>query len=101
MENYETVYILRPDLTEEAAKKINDKILEVISRRGGGLTDRKDLGKKMLAYKISHQNRGHYFQLNFQGSGPVVEDLEKNLRFTEEVLRFLTVRPESLAEGGV
>ncbi|MBI2082626.1 MAG: 30S ribosomal protein S6 [Deltaproteobacteria bacterium] len=100
--NYETVYILKPDLTEDVMKKINSKILEILARRGGKLLDQKDLGKKMLAYKISHQNRGHYFQLNFEGSGPVIEDLEKNLRLTEEVLRFLTVRPvQEKEEGGV
>lgn len=101
MQHYETVYILRPDLTEEVKKKINDKILDVLSRRGGKVLERKDLGLRMLAYRIARQNKGHYYQLNFEGQGPAIEDLEKNLRLTEEVLRFLTTRAEQGQEGGL
>jgi small subunit ribosomal protein S6 len=99
---YETVYILRADLTEEGTKKIHDKVNEVVARRGGKVVQHQDLGTKMLAYRIARQNKGRYFQLNFDGGGQVVDDLEKNLRLTEEVLRFLSVRfEEAPSTGGV
>lgn len=88
---YETVYILRPDLTDEGAKKANDKVGEVVSRYKGKIDSSKDLGKKPLAYRIAKQTKGHYFQLNFHGTGQVVEELERFLRLSEEVIRFLTV----------
>lgn len=96
---YETVYILNPDLPEEGAKKINTKVSEVVQRKGGKLLAQKDLGLKSLAYRISRQNRGRYFQVDYEGSGEVVSDLERNLRLTEECLRFLTVRQEPRQEG--
>ena len=92
MEAYETIYLLRSDLTEEGVKKINDKVAEILSRRGGKMVAQKDLGMKPLAYRIERQTRGRFYQLNFEGDGPVIDDLEKNLRLSEECLRFLTVR---------
>jgi small subunit ribosomal protein S6 len=89
---YETIYILRADLTEEAEKKINDKIAEVLARFQGKLEETRDLGKRPLAYRIAKHTKGHYFQLNYQGAGQAVEELERHLRLSEDVVRFLTVR---------
>lgn len=89
---YETVYILRPDLSDEGVKKASDKVAEIIGRLKGQLDSAKDLGRRQLAYRIAKQTKGHYFQLNFRGSGQVIEELERHLRLSEEVLRFLTVR---------
>lgn len=89
---YETVFILRPDLTDEGTKKVTDKIAELIGRFHGQLGASKDLGKRQLAYRIAKQVKGHYFQLNYRGTGQVVEELERFLRLSEEVIRFLTVR---------
>ncbi len=91
---YETIFILRPDLTEEGTKKIHDRIAEIIGRSQGQVVGVKDLGKKQLAYPIAKQTRGHYFQVNFQGTGKAVEDLERHLRLSEEAIRFLTVHAE-------
>jgi small subunit ribosomal protein S6 len=89
---YETVYILRADLTDETEKKINDKVTEVLARFQGKLEELRDLGKRPLAYRIAKHTKGHYFQLNYQGGGQVVEELERHLRLSEDVVRFLTVR---------
>ena len=89
---YETVYILRGDLSDEGIKKANDRVQELIGRFQGQMEPLKDLGKRQLAYRIAKQFRGHYFQLNYRGSGQVVEELERHLRLSEEAIRFLTVR---------
>jgi small subunit ribosomal protein S6 len=94
---YETVYILRPDLTDEATKKVNDKIAEVIARFGGLNLAAKDLTKKSLAYRIEKHTKGHYFQLNYSGPGQVIEELERHMKLSEDVIRFLTVRDEAVA----
>lgn len=91
--SYETIYIIRADLTDEAEKKVQDKILETISRFGGKLESAKDLMKRPLAYPIAKHSKGHYIQLNYLGTGQVVEELERHLRLTEDIIRFLTVRP--------
>lgn len=92
MVNYETMYILRPDLTDEAVKKASDRIAEIIGRSKGEIDSAKDLGRRQLAYRIAKQTKGHYFQLNFRGEGGVIDELERHLRLSEEVIRFLTVR---------
>ena len=89
---YETVYILRPDLTEDGTKKVNDKVSGLIARYQGQVAQVRDLGKKQLAYHIAKQNKGHYFQINYSGAGQVVDELERHLRVSEEVIRFLTVK---------
>lgn len=91
--SYETIYIIRADLTDEAEKKIQDKVTEVVGRFGGKIESAKDLMKRPLAYRIAKHTKGHYFQLNYEGTGQVVEELERHLRLTEDVIRFLTVRP--------
>lgn len=92
MSHYETVYILRADLSEEGTRKVNEKIGEVLTRRGGRLLEQRDLGTKALAYRIARQNKGRYFQLQFEGGGTVIDEVERNLRLAEECLRFITVR---------
>lgn len=91
---YETIFILRPDLTDEMEKRIQDKIAETVSRFQGKIESVKDLGKKPLAYRIAKHMKGHYIQLNYLGNGQVVEELERHLRLAEDVIRFLTVKPE-------
>lgn len=88
---YETICILRGDLTDEGAKKVSDKIAEIIGRNQGQIEQIKDLGRKPMAYRIANQTKGHYFQLNYNGGSHLVQELEKNLGFSEEVIRFLTV----------
>lgn len=89
---YETIFILRPDLSDEAVKKASDRVSEIVARSKGRIEEVKDLGKKQLAYRIAKQTKGHYFQLNFRGSGEAVDELERHLRLSEEILRFLTVK---------
>ena len=90
---YETIYIIRADLPDEMGKKIQDKAAEVVARFGGKVEASKDLGKKPLAYQIAKHTKGHYIQLNYDGTGQTVEELERHLRLTEDIIRFLTVRP--------
>lgn len=89
---YETVYIMRADLTDEMTKKANDKVGEIVQRYGGRLEPLKDMGKKQLAYPIAKMSRGHYFQLNYFGTGKTTEELERHLKMSEDVIRFLTVK---------
>ena len=98
---YETVYILRPDLTDEGVKKANDKVADLVKHYQGTMKPVKDLGKKPLAYQIAKHTKGHYMQLNYEGSGQVVEELERHFRLSEDIIRFLTVRANSLQEAAL
>ncbi len=92
VQDYETVYILKPDLTDEMIKKVSDRLQEIITKNEGQFEVIRDLGRKALAYRIAKYFKGHYFMLHFHGTGKTVSELEKNLRIMEDVIRFLTVQ---------
>ncbi len=91
---YETIFILKADLTEEGEKKTQEKIKDLVARHHGQMAAVKDLGKKQLAYRIAKHTKGHYVQMNYLGTGQVVEELERFLKLSEDVIRFLTVRAQ-------
>ncbi|MBI1909222.1 MAG: 30S ribosomal protein S6 [Deltaproteobacteria bacterium] len=92
MREYEIVYILKGNLEGPAAEKIGEKIKELVGRNKGILLGLRYLGKKMLAYRIEKETRGNYYLLSFLGEGAIITELEKIFRYTEEVIRFLTVK---------
>jgi len=92
MREYETVYILRPDMTEQEEAAINSRLAEVVTREKGHLLKQAIWGKKKLAYEIRHFNKGLYVSLKYVSEAPVVQELERNLKILEPVIRFGTFR---------
>ena len=88
---YETIYILRPDVDNAAAEKVVDRAKDVIARLDGTLTKLDNWGKRKLAYPIQKSNRGIFVYLKYVGYGDLVAELERNLRLLDEVVRFQTV----------
>lgn len=91
---YETLFITRPELSDEALKNIQEKIKGVISNYQGDIVLAEDWGKRKLAYRIQKETRGNYTYFVYTGAGDVVHEVERNLRLQEHVLRFLTVNLE-------
>lgn len=92
MREYETVYVLKPDLDASHLAKVSDRIKKVLSQKKASILNQKDWGKRKLAYRIKKFQFGHYLYIGFEGEGSVVPELEKILKYDEDVLRFLTVR---------
>jgi small subunit ribosomal protein S6 len=88
---YETIYILRPDVSNDAAEKIVDRAKDVIARLDGTLTKLDNWGKRKLAYPIQKNSRGIFVYLKYVGFNDLVAELERNLRLLDEVVRFQTV----------
>jgi small subunit ribosomal protein S6 len=88
---YETIYILRPTVDNDAAEKIVDRVKDVISRLDGTLTKLDNWGKRKLAYPIQKNSRGIFVYLKYVGFGDLVAEIERNLRLLDEVVRFQTV----------
>jgi len=88
---YETIYILRPDVSNDAAEKIVDRAKDVIARLDGTLTKLDNWGKRKLAYPIQKNTRGVFVYLKYVGFNDLVAELERNLRLLDEVVRFQTV----------
>lgn len=91
---YETMYILRPDLTEEQVEQSVTKYQTQITENGGELLDTQHRGKRRLAYPILKHKEGIYVQMNFKGGGDQIAPMERSMRLSEEILRFLTVKQE-------
>ena len=89
---YETIYILRPDVPREGAEKVSSRLKEVVSREGGRLTLVETWGRRQLAYKVSRYRRGVYVYLKYVGLGALVTELERNLRMLDDVLKYQTVK---------
>ena len=94
MQVYESIFIVRPTLSDEDTNKIIDKMKGVLERSGGSLLKLENWGKKKLAYEVKRERKGTFVYLNFQSSGSVVAELERSYRLEDSVLKFLTVRLE-------
>ena len=89
---YELVFIIRPDVTDEDIEVIKDRSLGIITDRDGNVLKVDDWGKRRLAYEIQDYAKGHFVLMNYLGSSEVVDELERTLRIDDGVLRFLTVK---------
>lgn len=89
---YETIYILRPDITNEAVGTVNAKIRSVIETGGGTLLKVDNWGKRRLAYEVKKQMKGMYLFFSYLGTAGLVEEIERNLRLTDAVIRAYSVK---------
>ena len=91
---YETMYILRPDIAEDEVNNHIEKYNKLLEEYGGTILDSQMRGKRRLAYQISKHREGIYVQLSHQGDGQHVSKIEKSMRLSEDVIRYMTVKQE-------
>ena len=91
---YETMYILRPDIAEDEVTSHIDKYNKLLEESGGKILDSQMRGKRRLAYQIAKHREGIYVQLSHQGDGQHIFKIEKAMRLSEDVIRYLTVKQE-------
>lgn len=97
MREYETTFIVQPEISDEGSQTILTKLDGILETGGATRLMCEDHGKRKLAYEIRKFHKGHYYTLQFLNDGQVVPDLERTLRLDESVLRFLTI----MADGEV
>ena len=89
---YELMFIVRPDMTEEDLDKLISTLQAVVPPTGGNVVKVEKMGKRRLAYTVRRFHDGIYVLMVVEGGGPVMHELERRLRVTEPVIKFLTVR---------
>jgi small subunit ribosomal protein S6 len=89
---YELMFIVRPDMTEEDLDKLIATLQSVVPTSGGSLKSVDKMGKRRLAYTVRKFHDGIYVLMVVEGGGAVIQELERRLRVTEPVIKFLTVR---------
>jgi len=92
MNNYETLYVLKPTLTDEETAANIAKIEAILVREGAEILATNNMGMRKLAYPVEKNERGVYTIVYFKAEGTVINELERNLKFNEEVIKYLTVR---------
>jgi small subunit ribosomal protein S6 len=89
---YELMFIVRPDMVEEDLDKLISTLETAVSGTGGTVKSVERMGKRRLAYTVRRFHDGVYVLLTVEGGGGLIHELERRLRVTEPVLKFLTVR---------
>jgi len=89
---YETLFVIKPTLTEEEIAAQIAKVKDVLTKEGAELLATNNMGMRKLAYPVEKNDRGYYTVLFYKGEGTVINELERNLKINEEVLKFLTVK---------
>ena len=88
------MYILRPDIAEDEVTNHIDKYNKLLEEFGGTILDSQMRGKRRLAYQIAKHREGIYVQLSHQGDGQHIFKIEKAMRLSEDVIRYMTVKQE-------
>jgi small subunit ribosomal protein S6 len=96
---YENVFIARQDISSAQAEALADSFATLVGEQGGQVTKREYWGLRNLSYRIKKNRKGHYMLFNLDAPPAAVNELERNMRINEDVIRYLTVRVEALEEG--
>jgi small subunit ribosomal protein S6 len=89
---YEVMFIVRPDVEEDEVEKLITSFSSTVTSGGGVVKSVEKMGRRKLAYVVRKFADGNYVLLTIEANGPVVLELERRLRVTEPVIKFITVR---------
>jgi len=101
LQRYEVVAIVLADLNEDDLNALIERIQNIITERKGVIAKLDKWGKRHLAYEIKKQRDGYYFLIDFAGDGAIVNEIERNCKIDDRVIKFMTIRKEgaTTAEG--
>lgn len=97
MRQFETLLLFSPELSAENREGLLKNLAAIIEREGGRIEEVDQWGMRDLAYPVRKQMRGFYVRLVYAGPGPIVAELERNLRITEGIFKFITVKLDKKA----
>ncbi|MFN0063894.1 MAG: 30S ribosomal protein S6 [Myxococcaceae bacterium] len=92
LREYETIFLLKPDLTDDNVDKVKERVRDIVGREGGKLLRFTIWGKKKTAYALAKAPRAIYVHTSYLGRSGLVAEVERNLRNYDEVSRFLSVK---------
>ena len=92
MNKYEAMYIVTPEMEDEAIKGVIEKFSGIITANGGEIEKTDEWGRKKLAYPIDYKTEGYYVLVNFAAAPELPRELERHFRNDESILRYMVVR---------
>jgi len=99
MAYYENVFIARQDMSPAQVDSLADSYASLIEEAGGKVLKREQWGLKTLAYRIKKNRKGHYVMLDVEANADSVVELERQMRLSEDVIRFMTIRLDEVTEA--
>jgi small subunit ribosomal protein S6 len=99
MRCYEHTFIARQDLSPQQAQALAETYAGVVTEHGGEVTKNEYWGLRNLAYRMRKNRKGHYLHLNLKADAATIDELERQERLSDDVLRYLTVKVDELEEG--
>jgi len=96
MAYYESVFIARQDVSSSNVEELAGQLQQIVQDNGGSVTKTEHWGLKNLAYRMKKNRKGHYVLFNIDAPAEAVHELERNMRFNEDIIRFLTVKVDNL-----
>ena len=96
---YECVLIARNEVTQQQVEAVADQVATQLESEGGSIDKREYWGLRSLAYRIKKNRKGHYMLLGLNAKPASVNEVERQLRLNEDILRFLTIRVDKLEEA--
>src|ERR671921_2049626 len=89
---YEVVFIVDPSTQEDDLTRLTDGLRGIVTDQGGAVTKSEVMGRRQLAYRIGRKTEGVYVLFEVEGTGREIAELERRMRVSDQVLRYLTVR---------
>ena len=99
MPYYETVFIARQDLSDTQVKEVTDAYQKIITDAGGKIHKTENWGLRTLAYRINKNRRGHYVLIESDSQPPAILEMERQMRLSEDILRYMTIKLDALTDG--
>ena len=99
MSYYECVFIARQDLSQSQAEALTESYTQILSDNKGKLVSKEYWGLKGLAYPIKKNKRGHYMMMNVEAPSSAIQEMERQMRFNEDVIRYLSIKVDALEKG--
>ena len=96
MAYYETIFIVRQDLSEKQVEDLTNDYSKILADNGAKVARTERWGLRTLAYKIRKNRKGHYVLMHIDGPSEAVAEMERNMRLSEDLLRYMTIRLEEL-----
>ncbi|MHA6252991.1 30S ribosomal protein S6 [Oceanobacillus sp. CAU 1775] len=94
MRKYETMYIIRPDVEEEAKTNLVERFTKILTDNGAEIAKVDEKGKKRLAYDINDYRDGYYVLINFSSGEEAVNEFDRQAKFSDDIIRHMTIRDE-------
>src|SRR5262245_55163551 len=94
MRNYEIMFIVNPNASEEEIDKINGQIETIITSGGGSIEKIEKMGKRRLAYEVDKHREGFYVLFVISANGDIIKECERRLRVIDAVIKYITVRTD-------